>query len=140
MQVILLGVLIAFLWGIQPLLQKHLLKKMSSESMFTFTVILNFIFIIGYMYYHKEKIHHDFSVMSHNDFVFLITLVFICSFVTSLLYYYLIQNHEPYLIIPIVYSAPLFTVLLSSLNGESVGNYRIIGAIISMIGLYFIMN
>lgn len=134
-----LCLIIAILWGIQPLIQKQLMNKISPESVFVYQILLNFIFIIIYTLFNQSILHDDLKKLSYSDIQTLFIITFLCSFIANILYYYLLKNHDPSIVIALVYSAPLFTLIFSNLfYGKHINIYIQLGIILTITGLSII--
>jgi drug/metabolite transporter (DMT)-like permease len=128
--------IIAILWGIQPLIQKNLMNKISSESVLVYQVVFNFIFIIIYILFNQKILHNDFNNLTYSDLQTLFGITLICGFAANILYYYLLKNHDPSIVITLVYSAPLFTLIFSKFfYNKYINNCTQIGILLSILGL-----
>lgn len=131
------GILVALLWGIQPIVLKGLVNKLSPESILALTTILNFLFIFFYILFNRKTISSDYQKIDSYDLLKLFLLTLICSFVANILYFNLLGNHEPSIIIALVYSAPIFTILLS---GKNLDIYKKLAIIVNVFCLYYIIK
>jgi uncharacterized membrane protein len=113
MNFIVVAVLIACLWGLQPLIQKHLMKDFSSHSILMISNVIFTVCLMVYGFFYREMILDDFKRLETHHWQLLLFSAIICSFLTSITYFELIKNHKSSIVMAITYSAPLFTVLFS---------------------------
>jgi len=136
MNFIIITLVIAFLWGLQPLVQKSLLKDLSSHSVLLVSNIIFSVCLVVYSYFYREVILEDFKKLESHHWKLLLFSAIICSFLTSITYFELIKNHKSSIIMALTYSAPVFTVLLGEIFlHENVHTNAMIGVYITALGL-----
>lgn len=112
MNFIIIALFIAFLWGIQPLLQKSLLGDISSHTIMILSNVIFTTCLIIYGYFYREIILDDFKKLESSHWKLLIFSAVICSFLSTIIYYDLIKHHKTSIITALTYSAPIFTLFL----------------------------
>lgn len=133
---IVLGLAVAFLWGVSPILHKNLLKDMSRHSLMVFGSVIYTICICIYAYNHKQVISEDFGNISQKSIVMLVLSSGICGFLASLWYYQLMRDHPSHIVTALTYSSPIFTLLLAELLlKEHSDTYSRIGILLITAGI-----
>jgi drug/metabolite transporter (DMT)-like permease len=106
---------VSFLWGIQPIIHKYLLNKIGYVTiMFISTLIYSGLVITLALTRHKE-IYSDWLVMTPMDIGILILLPIFTVFLANILYYNVLKNHESSIISALIYSSPVFTLIIAYL-------------------------
>ena len=134
---ILVALLIALIWGVSPIMYKHLLDRYHPASVIVFVSIVYIIcvFVLGCCN-HKE-VMEDYGKIDFNDmcWVFLVSLSGL--FIANLLQVTVLKDNDPSVVSPIIYSCPLFTILAAymlfntSLNGHSLfGSFLIVSGVL----------
>jgi uncharacterized membrane protein len=136
---IFLALLIAFLWGIQPVIHKYLLTKFNWFTIMFISSIIYFIALCITLLFSKTK--SDFSRDLHNgttqDFIIIATTSIITVFLVNMIYYYVLKNHETSIISALIYSAPVFTLVISYLFlSERIQLIGIIGILLILSGVF----
>jgi len=133
---IVLALLISFLWGIQPVIYKHLLTIINPFTLMVLNGSLNFICLgLLYLYYNKE-INTDFKKLSIKDYGLIFFIVIITVFLTNIIFYSILQNNDTSIITALVYSAPIFTLIMAYfILKERINIFGILGIILIILGV-----
>ena len=136
---LLISLFVGFLWGISPIMQKHLLKKFDKLSlMFFFAFIYIFCIIIASLYSHKT-ILKDFYAVNNWDAFLIISYVFFTSFLTNILILHILKSHDSYIVCALEGTAPLFTLLMVYLFfDEKVTTIGVLGVLLIALGIFCI--
>ena len=136
---IFLALFIAFIWGAQTVIHKHLLKRLSGTTIMLISTFL-FLFIILFIsYFERERIHYDLVNLTNTDFILLVILLTLMSLFSRIIYYDILKRHESSLISSIICCAPLFTLLIAYLFlEERIKIQGILGVISIVIGVILI--
>ena len=110
---ILVALLIAFIWGISPIMYKHLLDRYHATSIIVFVSIVYIIcvFIMG-CYNHKEVLE-DYNKIDINDIGWIVLVSLLGLFLANFLQVTVLKDNDPSVVSSIIYSCPLFTLLLA---------------------------
>ena len=110
---ILVALLIALIWGISPIMYKHLLDRYHATSIIVFVSIVYMIcvFIMG-CYNHKE-VMEDYGRININDIGWIVLVSLFGLFLANFLQVTVLKDNDPSVVSPIIYSCPLFTLLLA---------------------------
>lgn len=130
---------IACLFGLRPIINKHLLKIIDTTSLIVFSGIINFIFILLYLLFiEKDKIIQDYNKISNDKMAIslLIFITFTIFFVIDYLAFELLKKHKAYLIEAIIAIYPLITVVLGVwFLDENVSYAHVLGIIFIITGI-----
>ena len=110
-----LALVVAFLWGIHPILSKTLLNKFDVASVMVFNNIAYFLAILVFSFYNRHLILKDARRVDMYDATIITTIAIAASFTANLIYYYVLKDHESSLISALVYSSPIFTLIVAYL-------------------------
>lgn len=136
---IFLGLLISFLWGIQPLIHKHLLNNYSSFTIIILTNVINTLLLLFIIPTNYDIFYTDLKKFNNMDYFWIIIVTLFTIFITNLLYYDVLKNHDSSIISGIVGSSPIFTLLLASIFlKENIDFISKLGIIFVIIGVFLI--
>jgi drug/metabolite transporter (DMT)-like permease len=108
---------VAFLWGSQPILHKMLLKDLNFITIMLFSevalVVCSVVFMLCVPRHLKgfvDDVRHHLNLRCF----MLIALVSVGTiFLSTILYYTILKDHTTSVVTSIIYTAPVFTLLLS---------------------------
>ena len=137
MYVVLIALFVAFLWGIQPLVQKNLLKNIN----FKIIMIVGGMFYAGalllFSVYNWKSVKKDMYALSTKSVAMIGITSIACAFIANLLYLYILKDHKSYVISALIYSSPLFTLLLAhAITGENINVTSICGVLLIVAGVF----
>jgi len=133
---ILVALLIALIWGISPIMYKHLLDRYHATSIIVFVSIVYMIcvFIMG-CYNHKE-VFDDYSRIDINDIGWIILVSSLGLFLANFLQVTVLKDNDPTIVSPIIYSCPLFTLLLAYMLFNTTINFPcLLGVVLIVSGV-----
>jgi drug/metabolite transporter (DMT)-like permease len=136
---LLISLFVGFLWGISPIMQKHLLKKFDKLSlMFFFAFIYIFFIIIASVNSHKT-IWKDYNSLTNHDALIILAYVFFTSFLTNLLILHVLKSHDSYIVCALEGTAPLFTLFMVYLFfDEKITTIGVLGVFLIALGIFCI--
>jgi drug/metabolite transporter (DMT)-like permease len=136
---ILIAIFVAFLWGLAPILLKRLVAKFDKMTILVLDGFLYFFFLlfIGYKYY--DKIVKDIPKIDGFD----ISLMFLTAVITGLLgnliYMFLLEGHDSYIITALVSISPFFTLILAYyFTTENITMWGAMGTVLIVSGILMI--
>lgn len=137
---ILIALFVSFLWGIHPVLAKHLLKKFSIVSVLSFNNVLYFLAMIIFSLMNYNTVVNDFKRIDSNDALILLFVGLVSSFFANLLYYFVLESHESSLVSALVYSSPIFTLLFAYFfMKEKINLLGVLGILLIVLGVVCII-
>lgn len=139
--IIFLAILISFLWGIQPVINKYLLERMDGITIMFITSIIYTICLLITGVFNYEIIIKDINNMNTNDYMWIIIITFFCIFVTNIIYYYILKDNKTSVISTLICISPIFTLIVAYFYiNEQINIYAIIGILLTIIGVILILN
>jgi drug/metabolite transporter (DMT)-like permease len=106
---------ISFLWGVQPVIHKHLLKKFTPITLMLVSSIVYFALLIVTSVIKNKEVIADFEKMTAKDLGILVALSIFTAFLANIMYYYILKDHESSIISALIYSSPVFTLAIAYL-------------------------
>jgi len=110
---IFIALFISFLWGLMPVLHKHILSNLNLITIMTISAFIYTFLIIIYATSNKKIIYNDLKKITYTDAFILIFSAAIIAFGGNILYYNILKNHESSIISALIYSSPIFTLILA---------------------------
>jgi drug/metabolite transporter (DMT)-like permease len=129
---------VLFIFGLTPLLNKHILNHISVETFILFSASITFLFIISFFAFFQDKLRTDLITFSKNPHLYgyIILTTLLVFVVADYLYLYSIQKHDAHIIVPIIASYPLITFLYSYFfTKESITSLHAIGCVFVVTGI-----
>jgi uncharacterized membrane protein len=140
MYIYFLGLLIALLWGIRPVLQKKVLNDISPQTVMIIGGVLYFIFVSIYGLINKDHILKEITNLTYDQKKIFLIISFV-GFIASLLYYYALSKENSSKVVIITSIWPIFALLFGSLLlNEKLNPKLLIAAIAIMILVSYIEN
>ena len=130
-----IGILIALLWGIRPILQKKILNDISPETVMIIGGTLYFIFICIYAYFNKDKVFNELTKIDNQQQKILL-LISIAGFVASVLYYNALSKESSAKVVTITSIWPIFAILFGTIILNEKFNPKLLIAIVVLILLF----
>ena len=115
LSLILTGFLIAFLWGLNPVLKKQLLSDLSPQ---TVMLILNAIFmtcLLIYSFMWRDTIKNDMTKITSQHMHLFIFIAVVTSFVSAVFYYQILNANDSSKVILLTSMWPIFGMVLAQL-------------------------
>jgi len=129
---------VLFIFGLTPLLNKHILNHISVETFILFSASITFLFIISFFAFFQDKLRTDLITFSKNPHLYgyIILTTLLVFVVAEYLYLYSIKKYDAHIIVPIIASYPLITVLYSYFfTKESITYFHAIGSVFVVTGI-----
>jgi transporter family protein len=108
-----LALFISFLWGLQTVVHKHLLKKFSPATIMLFSTLTYIVLVLVLAATQQQELVADLKKMSWTDVAILLSLSAVTVFGANVIYYYILKQHESSITAALIYSAPVFTLVLA---------------------------
>lgn len=128
--------IIAFIWGITPIIYKYHLQEIKYNTIVFVYGIVFFIGSILYYLYHQKEINLNF-ISNKNKIIYVFLIGFFSLFITTILYYNaIINNANMATIITITSIYPIITLLfILMFNKNNVKINTIIGILLIFAGI-----
>lgn len=135
MYIYFIGILIAVLWGIRPVLQKKVLNDISPETVMVIGGMLYFIFICGYLAFHKDKVISELSNIT-NEQKRILLLISTVGFFASVLYYNALSKESSSKVVTITSIWPIFAIVFGTIILNEKFNPKLLIAVIVLLFLF----
>jgi drug/metabolite transporter (DMT)-like permease len=136
---IVIALAISFLWGVQPVIHKHLLKKFTPITLMLVSSIVYFALLIVTSVIKNKEVTTDFEKMTAKDLGILVALSVFTAFLANIMYYYILKDHESSIISALIYSSPVFTLVIAYLFlKERLDIYGFSGVLAIIVGVILI--
>jgi len=113
MSYIFLALFISFLWGLQPVVHKQLLQKLDLITILLISTFVNFSLVVIVALVQKQKILSDLKKITFSDVSIIAAVSAFTVFLSNIIYLYVLKSHESSIISALIYSSPVFTLLIS---------------------------
>jgi drug/metabolite transporter (DMT)-like permease len=127
---------VAFLWGIHPILNKILLGKFNVPTVLVLSHFVYFLAVLIFIYLNYSEIAKDIKKVNSQDILILISVSLGAGFLANLLFYYVLKSHESSLVSALVFSSPIFTLIVAYFfMKEELNNFGILGILLIVLGV-----
>jgi drug/metabolite transporter (DMT)-like permease len=137
--VILYSLIIAFLWSLQSIAQKHALNTMSHPTVFSIFSVLYFVLVLVYIGYNKDLIHKDVKNLT-SPLILLMMAGVIITFLANLLYYKILKHNGVSIVSALTSTVPLFVALMAFLSLKETLSPKQIAGIAAVVGGVFLIS
>lgn len=104
-----------------------------------FSSAVNFSLIVLLAITRIKEVTTDINKLTPRDILLIVGISVFAIFMANIIYYYILKDHESSIISALIYSSPVFTLILASLFlEEKVDSYGISGIIAVIIGIILI--
>lgn len=143
--IMVMSLTISALYGISPLLHKYVIDSYNINS-YTMMLISSTVFfacsLICYVFY-KDIVKNDVKTLKTHTHILILLLLsaFFSVFIANLLYFKVLHkaNTKSYIVSSLIFTSPLFTLLLSYLLiKESIKLTAVLGVILVVSGIVVI--
>lgn len=119
--IVIMSLIVSLLYGISPILYKYIFLIYQYEiHTFTLLLISSFVFFVCTLFCYivqRDRVKQDFINLYKNKkvFIILISSSLFSVFIANLLYFIILKkaNTKSYIVSTLVFTSPLFTLLLS---------------------------
>lgn len=132
------ALLVSFMWGLVPIIQKNLVNRMNKITLFIIDSFIYFLCVSIVFLFHHESVKTDIFNLSFSDILILTLSTIVFGVSADLLYLHVLKEHQNPFVLPIIYCGPVVTLLISYLFMKErltnfygiLGVFLIIGGII----------
>ena len=135
--IIFVSLFVAFLWGATPTIHKHVLNKLQPSTVMAVGGLFYFSCLVLFSFYYWKDISSDLRKNASMMSIFWIASVsIIAGFIANLIYLFVLRKNNSYVISALIYSAPIFTLILSYfLLKEKVSFLGLVGVLLIVGGI-----
>lgn len=135
MYIYFLGILIAILWGIIPVLQKKVLNDIGPETVMVIGGMLYFVLICIYLSFNKDKVFNELNKIN-DEHKKILVMISIIGFIASILYYNALSKESSTKVITITSIWPIFAIIFGVIILNEKFNPKLLIAIIVILFLF----
>ena len=137
--VIPIALFVSFLWGIQIILHKYILRKTNPYVIMIVGSIFYFVCISVFTIYNWTNLKDDIYNLDMQTIVLIGIAMIFATLLANLLYLLVLKDNDSYIVAALVYSSPVFTFLIAYLFlKEKVTIYGFIGFALIIAGILFL--
>jgi drug/metabolite transporter (DMT)-like permease len=137
--IILLAIFVSFLWGYTPIILKYLLSRFTKTTVIVTEGILYALFLSFFIFWKNHEFINDVKKFTYVDIGLFFLTAIIGGFLANVLYIFLLEENDSYIITALVSISPLFTLILAYLfTKEKITLYGVLGTILIVIGIILI--
>jgi drug/metabolite transporter (DMT)-like permease len=126
----------SFLWGLSPVIQKHLLDKFDKRTLMLFYSSANVIFVTVLLSFYNNKLYSDIKSVNAYDILLISTYTFFTIFLANLVFLEVLKYNNAHEVAAIEGIYPFFTLLLAYLFlKEKITAFGILGVILVVLGV-----
>lgn len=108
-----IALFVAFLWGIQPIIHKHVLKRIDPRVVMAIGSVFYFACMLLFFLYNRAEIKQGAHSVTKADVAWIGLASILTAFVANLIYFYILRDHESYIISALIYASPVFTLAVA---------------------------
>ena len=125
---------VIIIFGITPILEKHILSFIKYETLILINAgFISLFGIIYYLFFYHHNFNIEFSILKKNPYIFLL-LAFIALFIyfiANIFYLSSIKDNKTHLVTAFIATYPIITLLIAYiLLDESISLYNALGVIL----------
>lgn len=133
---LLMSLFTSFLWGLSPVIQKHLLDKFDKRTLMLFYSSANVIFVTVLLSFYNNKLYSDIKSVNAYDILLISTYTFFTIFLANLVFLEVLKYNNAHEVAAIEGIYPFFTLLLAYLFlKEKITAFGILGVILVVLGV-----
>jgi len=136
---IVLALIVSFLWGTIPVIHKYLLTKYQPITIMLLSNVIYLSLLLITLIFYRKVFINDINKMSHNDIVIIVVASISGLYIAYNIYYYILKDHKSSIISALIYSSPIFTLIVAYLFlKERLSIYGYLGIFSILLGVIFI--
>ena len=133
---LLMSLFTSFIWGLSPVIQKHLLQKFDKRSLMLFYSSTNVLFVTLLLSFYNNKLYADIKSVNTYDILMISTYTFFTIFLAKLLFLEVLKYNNAHEVAAIEGIYPFFTLLLAYLFlKEKITIFGFLGVLFIVLGV-----
>lgn len=133
---LLMSLFTSFIWGLSPVIQKHLLQKFDKRSLMLFYSSTNVLFVTVLLSLYNNKLYADIKSVNTYDILMISTYTFFTIFLAKLLLLEVLKYNNAHEVAAIEGIYPFFTLLLAYLFlKEKITIFGFLGVLFIVLGV-----
>lgn len=136
---IMAAMLVSFLWGLSPIAYKHVLEYIDPMTLIAIQGTLYGIAFILFVIFFRKDLKHKLNTVTKKVMTIMFFAVIFTMIIPMVIFFYLLQKHESYIITALTYSSPIFTLILAYLLlNENITPVGVFGVFLVVLGVVFV--
>lgn len=139
MSVVPIALFVAFLWGLSPIIHKHILTNIDPKVIMVLSAFFYTASVALFAAYYWDFIKKETKKLNMNTIILIAFTSIITAFLANLIYFNILKEHDSYIVSALIYSSPIFTLVLAYyLLKEKIRLYGCIGVLFIVVGVALI--
>lgn len=115
--VIPIALFVSFLWGAQVIAHRYVLneRKADPKVLMIISSLVYMCCIAFFALYNWQSVQKGIQTIDAISFSLIAATAILCGFLANLLYIYILKDNESYVVGTLIYSSPVFTLLIAIL-------------------------
>ena len=131
-----LALFVSLMWGLQHILYKHLTQKKNIITLMFLYAFLNFLFVSVLVFINFQETYNDIITLDFFEVSVILFIVIFTIVISNYIFQNILKNNDTYIITALVYSSPIFTLLISYFFlSENIDFLGILGVILITSGI-----
>ena len=136
---ILLALIVSFLWGTVPVVHKYLLTKYQPITIMIMSNVVYLSLLLITVVFERKAFLTDIDKMSLNDSLIIVIASIFGLYIGYKLYYYVLKDNKTSIISALIYSSPVFTLIVAYIFlKERLSMYGYLGILSILLGVILI--
>jgi len=124
------------MWGLQHILYKHLTQKKNIITLMFLYAFLNLLFVSVLVFINFQETYNDIITLDFFEVSVILFIVIFTIVISNYIFQNILKNNDTYIITALVYSSPIFTLLISYFFlSENIDFLGILGVILITSGI-----
>lgn len=133
---VLVALLISLIWGTSPLIYKHLVSRYNPATIIVITGVIYATCVLIFGFFHVDILLEDCNRMNKCDIGWIALSAVFALFIANVLQLIVLKDANPSVVSPIIYTCPIFTLLLVyMLFNTEINKYCSLGVILIVLGV-----
>lgn len=130
------SIIICFLWGLNPVLEKILLKDLDQNAVIIYTAMIHFVMILGFAYVNRKIVIETAPQIKLTHILIMIAMAGLCEFLGNYFYALTLQKSTSFVTVALTSLYPIFTMFIGYLIlSEPITKYSLVGLILIIMGI-----
>ena len=136
---IILALCVSLLWGTVPVVHKYLLTKYQPITIMVLSNVVYLSLLLVTLIFEQKAFTNDLKKMPRTDLLIIVSAAVCGLYIGYKLYYYVLKDHKSSIISALIYSSPVFTLIVAYIFlKERLSIYGYLGIFSILLGVMLI--
>ena len=136
-----IALFVSFLWGVAPVIHKVLLEKFDPAALMVFSAPFYLIALVIFAAFHTKSLSTQFRKTTLEQWIVIAITSIFTAFLANLLYFYILAKHKSFVVSTLIYTSPVFTLILAWLFlTENINAWGLFGVVLVFLGVLAILQ